>query len=225
MTRTILLVEDDENDVFLLQHALKKTGVANPIRVANNGQQAIDYFKSAVKPGSNGEFPLPYLVLLDLKLPYVMGLDVLKWIRQQPELAPIVVILSASSEDADISMAYHLGANAYLVKPSQARQLDDIVHSIKEFWLTHNTPPSQPNPERVVTGLAQRCRQQVFAAPLTDSSAGSSSTRAWADSPRGQEIQPSYRGGTIASPIEDSVEQRIIDALKTSPQINSGEPS
>ena len=217
MTHTILLVEDDENDAFFMQHALKKAGITNPIRVVSDGQQAIDYLKSAVQPGSNGDFPLPGLVLLDLKLPYVPGLDVLKWIRQQSELAPIVLILSASSEVADISMAYHLGANAYLVKPPEVRQLDVIVKAIKEFWLTHNTPPSQPNLERIVTGLAQRCRQQVSAAP-GGANRGDLVKSSLAHSPQDQEIQPSYRGGTSASSIDDPVEQRIIDTLKTSPQ-------
>jgi CheY-like chemotaxis protein len=103
-------------------------------------------------------------VLLDLKLPYVMGLDVLKWIRQQPELSPIVLILSASSEVSDISMAYHLGANGYVVKPPELRQLDAIVKSINNYWLTHNTPPSQPNVQPIMAGLAKRCREQAPAA-------------------------------------------------------------
>lgn len=201
MTTAILLVEDEENDAFFMQHAMKKAGILNPIRVASDGQQAIDYFKSALKVGSNGAFPLPGLVLLDLKLPYVMGLDVLKWIRQQPELAPIVLVLSASSDDADIATAYHLGANAYFVKPSDARKLDDMVKSIKDFWLTYNTSPSQPNLERVVTGLAQRCRQDVFAAPYEVNRA---------DLP----------GSSVRAPPRDPVEQRIIDTLKTLPQTN-----
>ena len=77
-----------------MQHAMKKAGVANPIQVATDGRQAIDYLKGAGKFANREEFPLPCLVLLDLKLPYVMGLDVLKWIRQQPGLAPIVIVLT-----------------------------------------------------------------------------------------------------------------------------------
>jgi len=219
VANTILLVEDDENDAFFMRHAIKKAGIVDAVRVATDGQQAIDYFKSALKPGGSGEFPLPCLVLLDLKLPYVMGLDVLKWIRQQPELAPIVLILSASSDLADISTAYHLGANGYLVKPSEARQLHDIVTSIKDFWLTHNTPPSQPNLERVVAGLAQRCRQQVLALPEGVKRADVVDSYL-TDLPRDQGVQPSH-GGAIPDPIE----QRIIDTLKTSPQTKSYRPS
>jgi CheY-like chemotaxis protein len=141
VTKTILLVEDEENDVFFMQQAMRKAGVANPIQVASNGQEAIDYFKGAGKFANREEFPLPCLVLLDLKLPNVMGLDVLKWIRQQPEVTAIVVILSSSNEEADIATAYRLGANGYLVKPPDVSKLTEIAKSIKDFWLTQNTIP------------------------------------------------------------------------------------
>jgi len=143
VTRTILLVEDDENDMFFLQRAMKNAGVPNPIQIASDGQQAIDYFQGTGKFANREEFPLPYLVLLDLKLPRVMGLDVLKWIRQQPEVAAIVIILSSSKEEADVATAYRLGANGYLVKPAEASQLNDMAKSIKDFWLSQNTPPPE----------------------------------------------------------------------------------
>ncbi len=144
MTRTILLVEDEENDVFFMQQAMQKAGVANPIQVATDGQEAIDYFKGTGKFANREEFPLPCLVLLDLKLPHVMGLDVLKWIRKQPLVTAVVVILSSSKEEADIATAYRLGANAYLVKPPDVSKLTDLVKSIKDFWLTQNTSPPPP---------------------------------------------------------------------------------
>ncbi len=147
MGRTILLVEDEEDDVFFLQQAMKKAGVLNPLQVASDGQMAIDYFKGTGKFANREEFPLPCLVLLDLKLPRVMGLDVLKWLREQPGVAPIVVILTSSKEEADIATAYRLGANGYLVKPSAADQLTDVVKSIKDFWLTQNmSPPDVQSP-------------------------------------------------------------------------------
>jgi two-component system response regulator len=149
MARTILLVEDEPNDVFFMQQAMQKAGVVNPIQVASNGQQAIDYLKGAGKFANRAEFPLPCLVLLDLKLPYVMGLDVLRWIRQQHGLPVIVVILSSSKEEEDIATAYRLGANGYLVKPPDLGKLLDMAKSIKDFWLTQNTPP-QASKEKVV---------------------------------------------------------------------------
>jgi two-component system response regulator len=135
----ILQVEDDPNDVFLLQHAMRQAGVANPIQVATDGRQAIDYLKGCGKFADRQKFPRPCLVLLDLKLPYVMGLNVLKWIRQQPGPTLVVVMLTASGDDTDIAAAYRLGANGFLVKPSQASELVAMAKAIKDFWLTHNT--------------------------------------------------------------------------------------
>ena len=145
--KTILQVEDDPNDVFLLQQAMTKAGVTNPIQVATDGQQAIDYLKGVGKFAHRETFPLPCLVLLDLKLPHVMGLNVLKWIRQQPGAALVVVMLTASGEDADIAAAYRLGVNGFLVKPTQASKLVEMAKAIKDFWLTHNTLPQEAHAE------------------------------------------------------------------------------
>ena len=141
--KPILQVEDDPNDVFFLQHAMNKAGVANPIQVVSDGQQAIDYLKGTGKYADRKKFPMPCLVLLDLKLPHVMGLNVLKWIRQQPGMTLVVVMLTASGEDADIATAYRLGANAFLTKPSKASKLEEMAKAIKDFWLTHNTLPEE----------------------------------------------------------------------------------
>jgi CheY-like chemotaxis protein len=154
--KTILQVEDDENDVMLLHRAMTKAGVENPIQVAYDGQEAIDYLKGAGKFANRVKFPMPSLVLLDLKLPYVMGLDVLKWIRQQPRMALAVVLLTASSEEADIATAYRLGANGYMVKPSEAARLVDMAKAIKDFWLTHNTLPREAMPESPMPGSVRR---------------------------------------------------------------------
>ena len=161
------MVEDEENDVFFMQQAMKKAAVVNPIRVASDGQQAINYFKGAGKFANRNEFPLPGLVLLDLKLPYVMGLDVLKWIRQQPELPAIVVILSSSREEEDTATAYRLGANGYLVKPSDTSKLQDMAKSIKNFWLTQNTPPPKPQETEVAAGLTHRFRREALGTPAS----------------------------------------------------------
>jgi CheY-like chemotaxis protein len=151
--KTILQVEDDPNDVLFLQHAMNKAGVANPIHTVGDGQEAIDYLKGTGKFANRAQFPLPSLVLLDLKLPYVMGLDVLKWIRQQPWQAMVVVMLTASAEEADITAAYRLGANGFLTKPSEASKLDDIAKAIRDFWLTHNTLPDALPAESPMEGV------------------------------------------------------------------------
>ena len=141
-TTTILLVEDDENDVFFFQRALNRAGMTHPLQVAHDGQEAIDYLRGGGKFTERANFPLPGLILLDLKLPFVMGLDVLKWIRQQSDLSFIVIILSSSRQDDDVEAAYRLGANAYLVKPADVSDLERMVRAINDFWLGENTPPS-----------------------------------------------------------------------------------
>jgi len=156
--KTILQVEDDPNDVFLFQHAMTKAGVTNPVQVAIDGQQAIDYLQGVGKFGNREKFPFPSLVLLDLKLPYVMGLDVLKWIRQQPGTALTVLMLTASGEEADIVTAYRLGANGFLTKPSEAHKLHDMVKAINDFWLTHNTLPSDFSAESPMEGVVSLVR-------------------------------------------------------------------
>ena len=144
-TTTVLLVEDDPNDVFFFQNVWKKAGIVNPLRVAKDGQEALDYLEGAGEFADRDKYPLPCLTILDLKLPRVMGLEVLKRIREHPALRKlIVIVLSSSLSDEDISEVYELGGNAYLVKPPEMGRLADIVKAIKHFWLTHNHAPSLP---------------------------------------------------------------------------------
>jgi len=151
--KTILQVEDDPNDVFFLRKAMKKMGVMNPVQVATDGQQAIDYLQGAGQFADRKRFPYPSLVLLDVKLPYVMGLEVLRWIRAERGTALAVVMLSASAQEADIVTAYRLGANAFLCKPSEASRFEEMVKAIKDFWLTHNTLPEKSSSEAPFEGV------------------------------------------------------------------------
>lgn len=142
MNDTILLVEDELNDIFFMKHAFKEVGISNPLQVAQHGRQAIDYLNGNGVYADRKEFPLPCLVLLDLKLPHVMGLEVLKWVREQSGLKTlIVVILTSSQLTSDIECAYQLGANAYLVKPSTPSELRELAMGIKQFWLELNHGP------------------------------------------------------------------------------------
>ena len=137
----ILLVEDNENDVLFMNLALEQAGVANPIRVVKDGQEALAYLGGTGQYSDRLKFPLPYLVLLDLKLPYVMGLDVLKWLRQRAEFdSTIVVVLTSSADPADVETAYRLKTNAYLVKPSGLANLQILTQATKDFWLVQNQP-------------------------------------------------------------------------------------
>ena len=134
--RSILQVEDEENDVFFFKLAAEKAGLLNPLQVARDGREAIDYLAGADKYADRHQFPLPVIILLDLKLPQVPGLEVLKFIRSQPQLAKVVVIvLSSSDQDSDVEAAYRLGANSYIVKPANPAELDHAVSLIKTYWL------------------------------------------------------------------------------------------
>jgi CheY-like chemotaxis protein len=136
---TILLVEDNEDDVFLMKRALKSAGIINPLSVAEDGQQAIDYLAGAGSFGDRVAHPIPAIVFLDLKLPLKRGLDVLAWIREQPTLeGMVVVVLTSSSEPSDLKEAYRLGANSYVVKPPTAGQLLDLAKAFKWYWLEFN---------------------------------------------------------------------------------------
>jgi CheY-like chemotaxis protein len=137
--RVILIVEDDANDLFFLKRAFGIAHVVNELRHVENGQQAIDYLQGVGPFFDRIAYPLPSLVLLDLKLPLKHGFEVLAWIRQQPLLRNIIVIiLTSSSEEKDVSKAYDLGANAFLVKPTSAEKLTEIVRALDMFWFRHN---------------------------------------------------------------------------------------
>jgi CheY-like chemotaxis protein len=135
----ILLVEDNEDDVFLMKRALKVASIVNPLLVVEDGQQAIDYFSGAGKFGDRSAYPVPVLVFLDLKLPIKRGLEVLAWIRQQTKFRNlVVVVLTSSNEPSDLSEAYRLGANSYVVKPPTSAQLIELAKAFKWYWLEFN---------------------------------------------------------------------------------------
>lgn len=136
---TILLVEDEPDSVFFFRRIVNKLGITHPVQVATDGQEALDYLNGAGKFGDRLEFPRPGLVVLDLRLPRATGFEVLQQIRASPSLRSlIVVMLTSSTSEEDITKAYALGANAYLVKPAELDELTRIIQSIQDFWLTHN---------------------------------------------------------------------------------------
>jgi CheY-like chemotaxis protein len=140
----ILQVEDREEDVYLLKRAIQKAEVSAEIHAVADGQQAVDYLSGHGAFADRNQYPWPYLVLLDLKLPHKTGLDVLAWIRARPEMRTVIVIvLSSSIDEGDLEKAYQLGANAFLVKPSDMHTLVEMCRAMKLFWLTHNQPPAR----------------------------------------------------------------------------------
>lgn len=141
MSRSILLVEDNEDDVFFLRSAIKKAGWTHELLVATNGQEAIDVLKRYA--GGEAALARLSLVLLDLKMPFVNGLEVLEWAQGVPALRFVpIVVLTSSEQEADIEAAYRLGAASFLVKPSQAEELGGLVRAIEAYWLHHNRLPA-----------------------------------------------------------------------------------
>ena len=142
MKPTILLVEDDENDVFLMERALGKTGMSAQLRMARDGREALRYLHGEGDYADREQHPLPCLTLLDLNLPYVHGLQVLKQIREAPNLRRlIVVVVTSSVADSDIEQAYALGANSYLSKPNALEGFQDLAELINQYWLKRNKLP------------------------------------------------------------------------------------
>jgi CheY-like chemotaxis protein len=136
---TILLVEDEPSDVFLMSRALKSAQITNPLQVACDGQEAINYLSGTDKFADRAQFPIPSIIFLDLKLPYKNGFEVLTWIRSQSHLdQTLVMVLTSSSEERDIAQCYKLGARTFLVKPPNAAMLVELMVSLKDFWIKHN---------------------------------------------------------------------------------------
>ena len=137
LARPILLVEDNLMDIDLTQRAFRERHLSNPLIIARDGQEALDYFQK----WQEGE-PLPLVILLDINLPKVNGLDVLRALKNDPEFKKLpVVILTSSGDDNDINTAYELGANSYIVKPVDFDKFVEIAHQIDLYWLAMNQPP------------------------------------------------------------------------------------
>jgi CheY-like chemotaxis protein len=137
LNRPILLVEDNPMDVDLTQHAFARRKLANPIEVARDGEEALAYL-----PRWEAGAPLPAVILLDLKLPKVDGLEVLRRLKAHARFQTIpVVVLTSSAEDQDMQTAYQLGANSYIVKPVDFEKFMEVATQIELYWTVFNAPP------------------------------------------------------------------------------------
>lgn len=133
---SILMAEDDENDVFFVERAFKQAQIANPLHRVRDGEEAMDYLRGSGGYADRDKFPLPYLMLLDLKMPRKNGFEVIAWLRQQSGLKRLpVVVLTSSKEDPDVNRAYELGANTYLVKPVKFEGLVEMMKTLNLYWL------------------------------------------------------------------------------------------
>ena len=138
----VLLVEDNADDVLLIRRAFRKARLLNPLQVVGDGDAAVAYLGGHAEYADREAHPLPVLVLLDLKLPRRGGLDVLAWLRQQPVLRRMpVVVLTSSAEKEDVTRAYELGANSYLVKPVAFEALLEMVRTLNVYWMILNERP------------------------------------------------------------------------------------
>jgi CheY-like chemotaxis protein len=144
----ILLVEDREDDVLLIQRSFERAKLSNPFHVVRDGVEAIDYLAGEGAYANRREHPLPDLILLDLKMPKVDGFEVLAWIRAQPTLKSIpVLVLTSSQQLKDVNRAYEMGANSFLVKPLDFDGMCSAASLIRDYWLkTSKTPQSARRP-------------------------------------------------------------------------------
>jgi CheY-like chemotaxis protein len=138
----ILLVEDNRMDVELTLDAFRERHLDNSIHVAANGQEAMDYLLGAGPYADRDTYPLPDLILLDLKMPVMDGYEVLRRIKATPLLKRLpVIVLSSSKEEGDLAMTYDTGANSYLVKPLSFDGFLDVIGRVENYWLSLNVPP------------------------------------------------------------------------------------
>lgn len=145
----VLIAEDNENDVAMLRRAFRQASITAPIQYVSDGEQAIAYLKGEGKFGRRAEFPLPDLLLMDLKMPRKNGFDVLEWLRTQPSLSHLrVVVLTTSEELRDVNRAYALGAASFLTKPVNFVEFKDTIQAMYNYWVALNRKPEIERPPK-----------------------------------------------------------------------------
>ena len=138
----ILLVEDNPNDAKLALHAFKKNNLTNRIHLVRDGAEALDFIFSTGEYAHRADMPNPKVILLDLKLPKVDGLEVLRRVKNDPKTKGIpIVMLTSSREDKDVIESYSLGVNSYIVKPVDFAQFTESIQHLGMYWMLLNNPP------------------------------------------------------------------------------------
>jgi CheY-like chemotaxis protein len=141
--KAILVAEDSEEDAYILKRAFQEIGCDVPLLFVRDGQEAMDYLSGEGEFDDRKTYPLPRLMLLDLKMPKMDGFDVLGWLQNHPKLKTLpVAVLTSSNHDKDVDRAYGLGANSYLVKPTSFDDFVGIVEKLRAYWIEINRPPS-----------------------------------------------------------------------------------
>ena len=153
----VLLAEDRQDDIFLIQQAFSRAGLTNPLQVVKSGEEAIAYLAGEGKFANRAEYPLPALLLLDLKMPVMDGFEVLRWIRQHESLSGLrVLVLTVSNRISDVNLAYELGANSFLVKPTDFEQTVHLSSLIKDYWLGADAGPTVSRPSNSKQGAGEK---------------------------------------------------------------------
>jgi len=160
---TILLVEDNDNDIIFVKRAFSQAHLLNPVTVVKNAEEAMAYFLGIGAYKDRAEYPLPSLVLLDLKLPGMGGIEFLKWVRQQPGYGSTrVVVLTSSNLHRDLNDAYQSGANSFLVKPVDFERFVEIASALSGYWLWMD---SEPETQRPASGVVKAAAAAADSSP------------------------------------------------------------
>jgi len=154
----VVLVEDRTDDVMLILRTFERAGISNPLQVVKSGEEALQYLQGSFRFADRSRYPLPQLILLDLKLTGMDGFEVLNWIRQESNIRTVpVLVLTASDRIQDVNRAYTLGANSFLVKPLEFENYEALGKLLRNYWLqiakipeTFSTQPG--NPTEQLTG-------------------------------------------------------------------------
>src|SRR2546425_11206925 len=138
----ILLVEDSLDDLELLRRFFAKAGLQNPLHAVADGVEAMSYLLGRGKYVDRARYPAPNILLIDINMPRVNGLELMSWLRTQPDFEHLVVIaLSGSAEQDEIDRAYQMGANSYLLKPASAAELERVIRAFWDYWVCSNYLP------------------------------------------------------------------------------------
>jgi CheY-like chemotaxis protein len=145
----VLVAEDREDDVLMLQRAFRQLGFDIPVQYVNNGDETIAYLAGTGRFANREEYPVPDLLLLDLKMPRKSGFEVLQWLQKQPSLSKLrIVVLTTSSDIYEVNRAYQLGAASFLTKPLHFNEFRDTIQAVYNYWLALNRPGSVERPIR-----------------------------------------------------------------------------
>jgi CheY-like chemotaxis protein len=172
-----VIAEDDQDTQILIKRAFKQADLSAPLYFTNDGQHTIDYLAGGGEYEDRAKFPMPAILLLDLKMPFRDGFDVLRWIRAQPRLRKLVVIMfSGSSLESDVEEAFNLGVNSFVMKPVSFSELLQVVMAIHHYWFGCNHFPQPDDGANIPreTRFVVAPRERSAGSPETESPAATS---------------------------------------------------